>query len=226
MSYKCKYCNKSFAKETTLISHMCEQKRRALAKDDKQNRIAYQLWLQYRRLSMANVKHDKPYEEFTTNKYFTGFMKLAKRIIDLNIRPPEDFLRFIVMNSVKMHDWCKDFVYEEYIKSMLKSESVDRAVERSILYMKEWAESTGNNWQEYFVKVPTTLAMNDIKMGRISPWCTFATDQGSRLIDRMDETEVVSLIDYLEPKSWKVRVKRQAQDASWIQEVFNQAEIQ
>ena len=226
MSFKCKYCNKSFSKETTLVSHMCEQKRRVLAKDDKQNRIAYQLWLQYRRLSMANVKNDKTYEEFATNRYFTGFMKLAKRIIDLNIRPPEDFLRFIVMNSVKMHDWSKDFVYEEYIKNMLKNESVDRAVERSIIRMKEWAESTGNSWQEYFVKVPTTQAMNDIKMGKISPWCTFATDQGSKLIDRMDEHEVVSLVEYLEPKSWKVRVKRQAQDASWIQEVFNQAEIQ
>ena len=226
MSFECKYCKKKFVKETTLMSHMCEQKRRNLAKDDKQNRIAYQLWLQYRRLSMANVKHDKPYEEFAENKYFTGFMKLAKRIIDLNIKPPEDFLKFIVMNSVKMHDWCKDFVYEEYIKNMLKNESVDRAVERSILHMKEWAESTGNSWQDYFVKVPTTLAMNDIRMGRISPWCTFATDQGSRLIDRMDESQVVNLVEYLEPKSWKVRVKRHAKDASWIQDVFNKAEIQ
>jgi hypothetical protein len=41
----------------------------------------------------------------------------------------------------------------------------------------------------------------------------------------MDETEVVSLVEYLEPKSWKVRVKRHAQDASWVQEVFNDAEI-
>lgn len=226
MSFECKYCKKKFVKETTLMSHMCEQKRRNLAKDDKQNRIAYQLWLQYRRLSMANVKHDKPYEDFAENKYFTGFMKLAKRIIDLNIKLPEDFLKFIVMNSVKMHDWCKDFVYEEYIKNMLKNESVDRAVERSILYMKEWAETTGNSWQDYFVKVPTTLAMNDIRMGRISPWCTFATDQGSRLIDRMDESQIVNLVEYLEPKSWKVRVKRHAKDASWIQDVFNEAEIQ
>jgi len=204
---------------------MCEKKRRHLAKDDKQNRIAYQLWLQYRRMSMANVKHDKPYDDFADNKYFSGFMKLAKRIIDLNIKSPEDFLKFIVMNSVKMHDWSKDFVYEEYIKNMLKNESPDRAVERSIMHMKEWGESTGQSWQDYFYSVPTTVALHDIKMGRISPWCTFATDQGSRLIDRLDETQALELVNYLEPKAWKVRVKRHAQDASWIQDVFNQAEI-
>jgi hypothetical protein len=204
---------------------MCEKKRRHLAKDDKQNRIAYQLWLQYRRMSMANVKHDKPYDDFADNKYFSGFMKLAKRIIDLNIKLPEDFLKFIVMNSVKMHDWSKDFVYEEYIKNMLKNESPDRAVERSIMHMKEWGELTGQSWQDYFYSVPTTVALHDIKMGRISPWCTFATDQGSRLIDRLDETQALELVNYLEPKAWKVRVKRHAQDASWIQDVFNQAEI-
>jgi hypothetical protein len=124
-----------------------------------------------------------------------------------------------------MHDWCKDFVYEEYIKNMLKNESADRAVERSILHMKDWAESTGQNWQDYFRSVSTTSALQDIKMGRISPWCTFATDQGSRLIDRLDETQVHELVNYLEPKSWKVRVKRHATDASWVQDVFNQAEI-
>jgi len=225
MSYNCKYCNKAFAKESTLMSHMCEQKRRHSAKDDKQNRIAYQLWLEYRRLSMANVKKDKPYDDFAATRYFGGFMKLAKRIIDLNIKPPEDFLKFIVMNSVKMSDWCKDFVYEEYIKNMLKHESVDRATERSILHMKDWAESCNCNWQNYFQEVPTLVAVRDIKMGRISPWCTFATDQGSRLIDRLDETLVKELVDYIEPTSWRVRVKRHAQDASWIQDVFNQAEI-
>ena len=225
MTFNCKYCKNTFVKETTLMSHMCEKKRRHLAKDDKQNRIAYQLWLQYRRMSMANVKHDKPYDDFADNKYFSGFMKLAKRIIDLNIKLPEDFLKFIVMNSVKMHDWSKDFVYEEYIKNMLKNESPDRAVERSIMHMKDWGELTGQSWQDYFYSVPTTVALHDIKMGRISPWCTFATDQGSRLIDRLDETQALELVNYLEPKAWKVRVKRHAQDASWIQDVFNQAEI-
>ena len=224
-TYNCKYCKKAFIKETTLMSHMCETKRRVVSKDEKQNRIAYQLWVQYRRLSMANVKKDKPYEEFAANQYFTGFMALSKRIIDLNIKQPEDFLKFLVMNSVKMYDWTKDFVYETYIKHQTSTETVDRAIERSILHMKDWGDNTSNSWQEYFIKVPTIVAMMDIKMGRISPWCTFATDQGSRLIDRLEPGQIDALIDYIEPTKWKVRVKRHAQDASWVQDVFNKAEI-
>ena len=225
MTYKCRYCAKDFVKETTLMSHMCERKRRFLAKDDKQNRIAYQSWLLYRQLSMANVKKDKPYEDFMNNSLFTGFMKLAKYMIDLNLEKPEEFVKFIVLHSVKMHDWTKTFVYEEFIREKIKNETPDRAIERSLLNMKEWAERTGNNWQHYFTDISTVDAVQDIKMGRLSPWCTFATDQGSRLIDRLEPGQIQALIDFLNPQAWKVKIERQQEDADWVQEVCNKAEV-
>lgn len=225
MTYKCKYCKKDFARESTLVSHLCEPKRRFLAKDDKQNRIAYQSWLLFRRLTIANVKHDKPYEEFIANKYYTDFMKLAQHIIDLNLDDPEGFVKFIIMNSVKIGDWRKAVVYETYIKDRTKKETIERAIERSLLNMKAWAEKTSNNWQDYFQTVSTPEAVQDIRMGRISPWCTFATDQGSRLIDRLEPGQVQQLVEYIEPEKWRIKVKRHQKDAEWVQQVFNQAEI-
>ena len=225
MTYKCRYCQKEFVRESTLASHLCENKRRMLAKDEKQNRIAYQSWLLFRKLTMANVKNDKPYEEFISNKFFAGFMKLAKHIIDLSLDDPEGFVKFIIMNSVPMHNWQTAVVYETYIKDRTKKETVERAVERSVLNMKAWAEKTGNSWEEYFTKVSTPEAVQDIRMGRISPWCTFATDQGSRLIDRFEPGQVQQLIEYMEPQSWRAKVMRQRQDAEWVQHVFNEAKI-
>jgi hypothetical protein len=35
LSFKCEFCGKLFAKEKTLFVHVCEQKRRNLAKDEK-----------------------------------------------------------------------------------------------------------------------------------------------------------------------------------------------
>jgi hypothetical protein len=225
MTYKCKYCKKDFARESTLASHLCEPKRRFLAKDDKQNRIAYQSWLIFRKLTIANVKHDKPYEEFITNKYYTDFMKLAQHIIDLNLDDPEGFVKFIIMNSVKINDWRKAVVYETYIKDRTKKETVERAIERTLLNMKAWAENTNGQWQDYFQAVSTPQAVQDIRMGRISPWCTFATDQGSRLIDRLEPGQIQQLVEYLEPEKWRIKVKRHQRDAEWVQQVFNQAEI-
>lgn len=225
MTYKCKYCGKDFVRESTLAGHLCENKRRVLAKDLKQNRIAYQSWLLFRRLTIANVKHDKDYEEFVSNKYFMGFMKLAKHIIDLNLEDPEGFVKYIIMNSVPMHKWQTALVYESYVKDRTKKETVERAIERSVLNMKAWGERTNNSWEDYFQKVSTPDAVQDIRMGRISPWCTFATDQGSRLIDRLEPGQIQQLVEYIEPQSWRVKVKRHQQDANWVQHVFNKAEI-
>jgi hypothetical protein len=190
-------------------------------KDSKQNRIAYQSWLIYRKMIIANVKHDKPYEDFINDRYYLDFMKVAKHIIDLNLDKPEEFVRFVLKNAVKIDDWCKAVVYETYVKDRTKKETVERAIERSVLNMQAWAEKTGNNYCEYFVKVSTVDAVQDIRMGRISPWCTFATDQGSRLIDRFEPKQVQTLVDYIEPLSWKARVKRQDKDADWVQDTFN-----
>ena len=225
MTYKCKYCKKEFVRESTLAGHLCENKRRVLAKDLKQNRIAYQSWLLFRRLTIANIKHDKDYEEFATNNLFMGFMKLAKHIIDLNLEDPEGFVKYIVMNSVPMNKWQTAVVYESYVKDRTKKETVERAIERSVLNMKAWAERTGNSWEDYFSLVNTPDAVQDIRMGRISPWCTFATDQGSRLIDRLEPGQIQQLVEYIEPQSWRAKVMRQQQDAKWVQHVFNEAKI-
>jgi hypothetical protein len=225
MTYKCKYCGKDFVREATLMSHMCEQKRRIICKDDKLNRIAYQSWLIFRRLSIANVKHDKPYEDFTKNTYFTGFMKLSKYMIDIKLSDTTEFVKYLITNSVKMTDWTKTFVLETFVKERLRNESVDRAIERSIIHIKEWSEIAGVEWTHYFQDVPTPQFVHDFKMGRISPWCLFATDQGSRLVDRLEPGQVEELVRFIEPQAWRARILRHAKDAQWVQEVFNKAEI-
>jgi len=91
--------------------------------------------------------------------------------------------------------------------------------------MKAWAERTGFEWEDYFQKVNTPDAVQDIRMGRISPWCNFATDQGSKLIDRFEPGQIQQLIEYINPQSWRVKIKRQQQDADWVQQVFNEARI-
>lgn len=225
MTYSCRYCKRSFAKESTLTGHVCERKRRAADQDQKQNRIAFQSWLVWRKRAMAMAKADKTYEDFIANANFIGFMKLSRFIIDLGIDSAEDYVDYLAMKGIAIANWTSDSVYENFIKEKTKKETVERAIERTILNMKAWAEKSQYDYTEYFVRVSAVQAVQDIRMGRISPWSTFASDQGSRLIDRLEPGQVESLVDYLNPKSWRAKVLRQRQDAEWVQQVFNQAEI-
>ena len=45
--FSCEFCNRSFQRETTMIKHLCENKRRWQDKDQPGNRIGYQAWLNF-----------------------------------------------------------------------------------------------------------------------------------------------------------------------------------
>ena len=61
--FKCNYCGRSFAKESTLAIHMCEQKRRYMQKDEKHVQLGFRSYQLFYRIG-TNTKNDKTYEDF------------------------------------------------------------------------------------------------------------------------------------------------------------------
>jgi hypothetical protein len=45
--FNCVHCSKAFMKEKTLVAHMCEQKRRHLARTDKHVQIGYAVFVRF-----------------------------------------------------------------------------------------------------------------------------------------------------------------------------------
>lgn len=223
--HQCKYCKKSFVKEGTLFSHACEKKRRVMAEHDKPNRLGFNLWLRFHKFCTPNTKKEKTYQDFIDSNYFTGFLKFARHVIDLNPHSIEDFADFVIKNSIKLDDWCKIWVYESWIREVNKKESTDRAVERCVLLMKTWSLDTDNDWRNFFKDANTNIAVHWIRTGRISPWVIYATEQGQGLIHRFSDEQISMVVEYIEPKFWQFKVARQQVDTTWIQSVFDNAGI-
>ena len=57
--FGCDFCGRSFAKESTIDKHICEQKRRYGDKNLKGNRIGFNSWLNFyaQNTSARNKKH-------------------------------------------------------------------------------------------------------------------------------------------------------------------------
>lgn len=223
--FACKYCNKTFVRESSLFSHACERKRRMMAEHDKANRLGFNIWLKFYKFCSPQLKKVKSYEDFIDSNYYTGFIKFARHVIDLNPHSVDDFADFVIKNSIKIDDWCKIWVYESWIREVNKKESVDRALERSVLLMRTWSEETNEPWTDFFVLVNTNRAVHWIKTGRISPWVIYATQAGQVLINRFSEEQISLIVEYIEPKFWQFKVARQKEDAQWVQAVFDQSGI-
>ena len=60
--YTCTHCDAKFTKEKTLIVHLCEQKRRHLARDEKHVQMGFQAYLRFYLLSRVSYNSALDFE--------------------------------------------------------------------------------------------------------------------------------------------------------------------
>ena len=79
--------------------HMCEQKRRALQKNEKRVQLGFYAFTRFYVLCQ-NVKKEKTYEEFCKSSYYNAFVKFGSFVN--NVRPlyPEKYIDYVVTSGV------------------------------------------------------------------------------------------------------------------------------
>ena len=223
MSFKCQYCQSEFKSEKTIMVHICEPKRRWTNKDEKYSRLAFHAFNRFYEITQAVGKKD--FEDFAKSKFYLGFTKFGKHIININAINPEDFVDFVIQNSVKLDKWCSDSVYETYVQELNRKESADRAVERSILLMQKWSDEYERPFNQFFKEVSKPLAIHYIKSGRISPWVIFNCDNGAELIDSFSDHELNIINEYLEPAFWTRKFNARVEDVQFVKMILKKAGV-
>jgi hypothetical protein len=222
--FVCQYCKQGYSKESTLITHVCEQKRRHLQKDDKAVRIGYDAFNRFFKLSQ-NSKGDKSYEEFAKSPYYTAFVKFGSYVSNVNPLYPDHYIDWVIRSGVKLDHWCRDALYEKYVLELIHTESADVAVERSIKYMQKWAEEQGSLWNHYFKYATTNRAMFDIKDGKISPWLLLNSPSGKEMLNTFDDFQLNAIAAVIDPQVWVKRFKSDRDGLDLIKTVVKQGNL-
>ena len=76
VKFGCSFCNREFARESTELKHICEQKRRWIDKDKHGNRIGFQSWVEFYKKNTTSKK-PKTYVDFTKSAYYLAFVKFG-----------------------------------------------------------------------------------------------------------------------------------------------------
>lgn len=221
--FKCEFCKKSFKQERTLVSHVCEKKRRWLYKDEKYSRLAFHTYQKFYALSMRSKK-PKTFEEFIDSKYYSSFIKFGHHLTDINPLEVEGFIEFLIKTQTKIEDWTKDWVYETWVRELTKKESPDKAVTRSIQLMEQWSRETEEPWQEFFRKVSTVQATKLIRTGRLSPWLLYA-GPGQVLFERMTDEQLGLIKEWINPIYWQMKIRDHKEEVDFIKNVLAEAGV-
>tara|TARA_B100001287_G_scaffold176797_1_gene149067 strand:- start:8523 stop:9203 length:681 start_codon:yes stop_codon:yes gene_type:complete len=222
--YTCEYCKRSYTKESTLIAHMCEPKRRWLQKDEKSVQLGFYAFQRFYKLS-AGTKKEKTYEEFVKSSFYNAFVKFGSFVS--NVRPlyPDRYIDWVVTSRVKLDHWCKDEMYETYANELIRKEGVETALERSINTMAEWAKEHDSSYNHYFLYASTNRITWDIKDGKISPWILLNCKSGKEVLNNFNEEQLAMLTNVLDPKHWSIKFKRQKKDIELVQQVVKEANL-
>jgi hypothetical protein len=192
-------------------------------KDEKYSRLAFHAFSRFYELTQA--VGNRTFEDFVKSKFYLGFTKFGMHIININAINPEEYVDFVIQNSVKLDKWTSDAVYNIYVQELNRKESADRAVERSILLMQKWGEEYDRPFNKFFKEVSKPLAIHYIKSGRISPWVIFNSDNGAEMIDSFSDEELVIINDYLDPTFWTRKFNARVEDVQFVKMILKKAGI-
>lgn len=220
----CKFCNKKFSSEKTLISHMCAKKQRYNDRNTIGSRMGLVVFQRFYALT-TNAKKPKTVEDFIKSQYYNDFVKFGRHLVDLNPINAEKFIDYVIMNSVKLRDWNKDRTYNAFLKEFTQRELVQAALERTIKEMCKWAEANDSDYTRFFSEVNVNEATHMIRSGRISPWVFYLGNTPVHLMERMNAEHEKIIDAVVDEKFWKKKLLADKEDTKFAIEVLTQAGI-
>ena len=166
-THTCKYCKKAFKQLSTIAVHVCEPKRRDMARNEKHVKLGYKAFVRF--FELTDHVPIKSYEEFAKSPFYNAFCKFGSFVSNTNPLYPSKFIDWVVRSGTKLDKWCDDKLYYAYVLQLIQTESVETALERGIIHMQSWATENKSEWVYYFKEVSIHRFLYDIQDGKISP---------------------------------------------------------
>ena len=225
-TYKCRYCEKEFRRESTLSAHQCEPKRRWQQEKDVGVQFGLRAYLRFYELTQGSAK-TKSYADFVSSQYYSAFVKFGRHIVAIKAVNPAAFTEYVIKQNKKLDSWAHEKVYVEYLQQYIRKEAVQDALERALLEMQEYVDAQPdkfpNGFKDYFRLANTNRICHHISTGRISPWVVFNCDSGVEFLDTLTEEQIGLIIEWIDPDYWQRKFKNYVADTEWIKMILMDA---
>lgn len=221
--YICPYCEHGYSRQSTLLTHVCEPKRRALAQSEKHVVIGFDAFSKFFKLHQN--KSDITYEEFCKSPYYNSFVKFGSFVHNVNPLYPQKFINYVIRSKIKLEQWGSDAVYDKYVVDLVRTENVETALTRSISHMIDWADKNNSLWNHYFTYVSLSRATFDIKDGKVSPWLILNSTTGKELLQKLNDEQLDAISPVIDPPYWIQKFKKTPDDVTMVKQVIKEAKL-
>jgi len=225
LSYKCRYCEREFRKESTLAVHQCEQKRRWQQERETGVQWGLRAYLRFYEVTQGSAKL-KSYEDFVASPYYSAFVRYGRHGVAIRNVNFIAYTDWLLKNNKKLDHWCRDSLYEEWLLEYLRRENVQDALERGLEEMQSYADDNPdlkNGFRDYFRYGNANRICHHITTGRVSAWIVFNCASGVEFLESLDEVLLAVVLPYIDPDYWHRRLQDYLADTEWVKHVLQEA---
>lgn len=217
----CEHCGRVFIRESTLLKHLCEQKRRWLDRDRPANRIGYNTWKWYFNTQHPNKKNTG-YRDFINNHYYTAFVKFGGYCSDIAVVNPPAYVDWLVKNRHPLDIWASDTTYTKYLVEYLRSEDCMDAVKRTIACLLDIIGEENIQLKDVFRYVNSNKLCHLITTGKISPWILYHSKSGIEFLSKLDSQQESLLFEYIDPQKWSIKFMRESANVADVKKLISE----
>ena len=220
--FGCEHCGRTFARESTVLTHVCEQKRRWDERDRPANRIAFDAWVQNQNRCFPSKKTNTQ-KEFQKSSFYTAFMKFGTYCTTAGVVNTGHYSTWLLKTGVPIDSWVSDRVYDQYLQEYIKLEDPMEAVKRSITTLLDMCEEQNIRIGDAFRLLSPNKLCYTITAGKISPWLLFNCLTGQTFLASLNEGQLELIIKYIDPNSWNPKFKRSATEVAEVKQLLASA---
>lgn len=225
MNFTCRFCKKQYSKESTLVAHLCEPKRRYQQQNEIGVQLGFRSYLRFYETTQGSAKL-KTYDDFIASPYYLAFVKYGRYLVAIRAVNINSFTDWLLKNNKKLDYWCKDSLYDEWLKEYVRKESVQDALERALKEMQEYADTNSDLdglFSNYFRAGNANRICHHIVGGRITAWILFNCDSGVEFLGSLNEGQVKIIMPWIDPDFWQKRFKDYIADTEWVKDILFRA---
>lgn len=220
--FTCRYCERSFRKESSLLVHVCEPKRRYQERDEVGVQIGLQSYLRFYEITQGSAKL-KSWDDFAQSPYYRAFVKYGRYCVAIRAVNVPRFTEWLLKHNKKIDHWCKDSIYGEYLLDYLRSENVSDALARGLEQSIIWSEETKNPDRDYLRYGNTNTICYAITTGRISPWILYNCDSGNEFLSGLNAEQISITWPFIDADFWQKKFRDYPADQEYARDMLSKA---
>ena len=222
MKYICQYCKKDFIKESSLVVHSCEPRRRRQEQSERGVQLGLQAYLKFYQLTQGSARL-KTFDDFADSPYYRAFVKFGRYCVDIRAINPARFIEYVLKQNKKIDHWCRDSIYTEYLLDYLRVENVNDALARAIEFGITWQEQTSNPAHDCLRYGNSNAMCHAITTGRISPWIIYNSESGQQFLSELSTEQIAMIWPYVDSDFWMKKFQDYPADQEYAKDILSKA---